>query len=114
MTMLFLNLHHYGIVINEVFWGLWLLPFGLLVYKSGFLPRIIGAWLVLNCFAYLAQVVAGILFPLQFGELAIMLWLLIVGAKRPNLALVRDDRPSQDAVGGAEERLLAGPSNEQR
>lgn len=93
MTMLFLNLHHYGVVVNEVFWGLWLLPFGILVYKSGFLPRILGIWIVLNCLAYLAQSVVGVLlpqylgrvadfaFPLQFGEIAIMLWLLIIGVR---------------------------------
>jgi hypothetical protein len=95
MTALFLNLHHYGIVVNEVFWGLWLLPFGILVHKSRFLPRLLGVWLMLNCFAYLVQVVAGVLlpqyaemvsnivFPVQFGEIAIMLWLLIMGAKQP-------------------------------
>ncbi len=55
MAMLFLRLHHPGVVVNEVFWGLWLLPFGLLVYKSRFLPRFLGVWLVLNCFAYVAQ-----------------------------------------------------------
>ncbi len=92
LAMLFLRLHHYGEVVNEVFWGLWLLPFGLLVYKSRFLPRLLGVWLMLNCFAYLAQNVTGILLPqytavvtsismpLQFGELAIMLWLLVLGA----------------------------------
>jgi hypothetical protein len=93
MAMLFLRLHHHGVVVNEVFWGLWLLPFGLLVYKSRFLPRILGVWLVLNCFAYLAQSVTGIMwpqyedavanyaFPVMFGELAIMLWLIVMGAK---------------------------------
>ena len=93
LAMLFLRLHHHGVVVNEVFWGLWLLPFGLLVYKSRFLPRILGVWLVLNCFAYLAQSVTGIMwpqyedvvgnysFPLLLAELAIMLWLIIMGAK---------------------------------
>jgi len=93
MAMLFLRLHHHGVVVNEVFWGLWLLPFGLLVYKSRFLPRVLGVWLVLNCFAYLAQSVTGIMwpqyedvvgnysFPLLLAELAIMLWLIIMGAK---------------------------------
>ena len=93
LAMLFLRLHSHGVLVNEVFWGLWLLPFGLLVYKSRFLPRILGIWLVLNCFAYLAQSVTGILwpqyegtvanysFPVMFGELAIMLWLIIMGAK---------------------------------
>jgi len=63
------------------------------VYRSRFLPRILGIWLMLNCFAYLAASVTGILwpqyeqkvsnwvFPVMFGELAIMLWLIIMGAK---------------------------------
>jgi hypothetical protein len=91
--MMFLRLHGHGILVNEIFWGLWLLPFGLLVYRSGFLPRILGAWLILNCFAYLATSVTGLMwpqyeqtvsnwvFPVMFGELAIMLWLIIMGAK---------------------------------
>ena len=91
--MLFLRLHGHGIRVNEIFWGLWLFPFGLLVYKSGFLPRILGVWLMLNCLAYLATSVTGILwphyeqrvsswfFPIMFGELAVMLWLIIMGAK---------------------------------
>src|SRR5438105_3198228 len=93
MTALFLRLHQQGVRANEIFWGLWLLPFGMLVYKSRFLPRILGVWLILNCFAYLASSVTGILwplyeqrvsnwvFPVMFGELAIMLWLIIMGAK---------------------------------
>jgi len=93
LAMLFLRLHSHGVVVNEVFWGLWLFPFGLLVYKSRFLPRFLGVWLMLNCFAYLAQSVTGIMWPqyldavanyalpVMFGELAIMLWLIIMGAK---------------------------------
>jgi len=93
LAMLFLRLHGHGVLINEVFWGLWLLPFGMLVYKSRFLPRILGVWLVLNCFAYVSQSVTGIVwpqhqavvtnyaFPVMFGELVVMLWLIIMGAK---------------------------------
>jgi Domain of unknown function (DUF4386) len=93
LVMLFLRMHRQGVLANEVFWGLWLFPFGLLVYKSGFLPRILGVWLMLNCFAYLATSVTGMLwpqyeervsnwvFPLMLGEVAIMLWLVIMGAK---------------------------------
>jgi hypothetical protein len=100
MVLVFFNLHHYGNVFNEMFWGLWLLPFGMLVYTSGFLPRALGVWLVLNGFAYVAQDVTGIMypqyietianiaFPVQFGEIAIMLWLLIMGA-RPRLSFAR-------------------------
>ncbi|MGI9070381.1 MAG: DUF4386 domain-containing protein [Bryobacteraceae bacterium] len=54
LVMVFLRMHGQGILANEVFWGLWLFPFGLLVYRSRFLPRLLGVWLILNCFAYLA------------------------------------------------------------
>ncbi len=40
--MLFVRLHSQGIFIDEMFWGLWPFPFGLLVFRSGFLPRFIG------------------------------------------------------------------------
>jgi Domain of unknown function (DUF4386) len=62
-AMLFLRLHHYGVLANEIFWGLWLLPFGLLVYRSRFLPRLLGAWLMIACFGYLANSFTGLLFP---------------------------------------------------
>lgn len=93
MAMLFLRLHHAGVVANEIFWGLWLIPFGLLVYRSRFLPRWLGVWLILNSLPYLATSFAGVLFPryeatvwnlsfpLPLGEVAAMLWLLIKGIK---------------------------------
>jgi hypothetical protein len=89
---LFLDLHHQLDLANEIFWGLWLIPYGLLVYKSRFLPRILGVWLIIACFGYLALSFTGFLFPayedqvnniaqpLLLGELATMLWLLIMGA----------------------------------
>ncbi len=95
LGMLFIRLHTQGIFIDEMFWGLWLFPFGLLVYRSGFLPRFIGVWLMINCFGYVALSVTALFFPsyyeaafkwaqpVLFGELAIMLWLLIKGAKVP-------------------------------
>ncbi len=97
LALLFVRLHHGGVVANEIFWGLWLFPFGLLVYRSRFLPRILGVWLIINCFAYLAvsltgvlfpryeQAVSNIAFPAMLGELAIILWLLIMGAKQQPL-----------------------------
>ena len=93
LAMLFLRLHGQGNVINEIFWGLWLFPFGVLVMRSGFLPHILGVWLIINGFAYVVLSFAGLLlpqyqdvafrsaFPLLLGELAIMLWLVIKGAK---------------------------------
>ena len=95
LATLFLRLHHHGDLANEIFWGLWRVPFGLLVYKSHFLPRILGVWLIAGCFGYLALSFTGFLFPqyedkaytytqpLIIGELAVLLWLLIMGAKAP-------------------------------
>jgi hypothetical protein len=96
-TTLFLRLHHYGDLANEIFWGLWLLPLGLLVYRSGFLPRILGVWLMIACFAYLALSFTGLMFPIYedrvsriaspifLAEVALMLWLVIRGANEPEL-----------------------------
>ena len=97
LGMLFLRLHGQGEMMNEIFWGLWLFPFGLLVFRSGFLPRFLGVWLMLACFVWLALSLTALLFPpyyeaafkmaqpVLFAELAIMLWLLIKGAKVPTL-----------------------------
>src|SRR5262249_46893677 len=51
LAMLFLNLHGHGFDVAGIFWGLWLFPLGLLVYRSGFLPRILGVVLMVNCVA---------------------------------------------------------------
>jgi hypothetical protein len=93
MAMLFLDMHRYGYVIGWIF-GPWLFFFGLLVFKSGFLPRVLGALLIAACFGYLADSLTPLLLPdyailvgriasipLTLGEPAIILWLLIRGAK---------------------------------
>ena len=93
LAMMFLRLHTQGTYIIEIFWGLWLLPLGRLVFQSGFLPRWIGGWLILNGITYvvvslivlLAPALYGpafkLAFPMLLGEFALMAWLLIVGAK---------------------------------
>src|SRR5438477_2917089 len=63
LAMFFVRLHGQGISIDEIFWGLWLFPFGLLVFRSGFLPRWIGLWLMINCFGYVFLSVIGFFFP---------------------------------------------------
>ena len=81
-----LSLHKAGYMIAQVFFGLWLLPLGYLVYKSGFIPKIIGILLMVACFGYLVDVVTFFLVPgftvtvseLTFiGELLLLFWLLI-------------------------------------
>ncbi len=87
---LFLNLHEYGVNIAQFFWGIWLFPMGYLVYKSGFIPKIIGVLLIIACIGYLSdstvfflELNLGFVFS-EFtfvGEIAIILWLLIKGIK---------------------------------
>lgn len=95
LARLFLNLRGGGFDVAGIFWGLWLFPLGMLVYRSGFLPRFLGVLLMIGTFAYLAnsftslvlpQYEAGVsrwMSPLQAVELVFMLWLLIMGAKPP-------------------------------
>jgi hypothetical protein len=97
LAMLFLNLHFQGLIVAEIFWGLWLLPLALLVYRSRFLPRFLGVWLVLSGFAWVLLSLTGILSPQYydnvftytqpavFGELVFIFWLVIKGAKPPAL-----------------------------
>ena len=93
LAMLFLDLHRYGFVVGWIL-GLWLFPFGVLVFKSGFLPRILGVLLIAAGFGYLADSLTPLLLPsyenlvgrlaaipLTLGEPAMILWLLIMGAK---------------------------------
>jgi hypothetical protein len=107
LAMFFLNVHGYGFDIAGIFWGLWLFPLGLLVYRSGFLPRILGVALMVNCFAFLISsltslvlphyeaLVHGWMRPFHFGEQAFMLWLLIMGAKpKPQASTPYVTRPS--------------------
>jgi len=91
----FLGLHGHGAVVATAFWGLWLFPFGILVIKSGFFPRVLGVLLMVAGFAYVAssvttivlpayrQVVSRVMMPLYFGEIPIIFWLLIKGARVP-------------------------------
>ena len=99
LAALLLTIDDQGTVIAEIFWGLWLLPLGLLVYRSGFLPRFLGVWLIINGLAYVVISMTGLLLPQYvhtvfliaqpalMGELVLTLWLLIVGARvRPSPA----------------------------
>jgi Domain of unknown function (DUF4386) len=91
MAMFCLRLHNQGFVINSVFSGVWLLPLGWLVFRSGFLPRFLGVWLIVAGFAWLAVSAFGVLWPTYYGsafnvaqpvvlgEMAFALWLLIRG-----------------------------------
>lgn len=94
LTELFLSVGSYDTQLVQLFWGLWLLPFGLLVYRSGFIPRIFGLLIFINGLAYIILCFTFILFPdyksivykivlpfLFIGEIPIMFWLLIKGVQ---------------------------------
>ena len=94
-VMMHLVAYRNGMLVSEIFSGLWLLPFGYLVFKSTFLPRILGVLLMLGGFSYLLDfcgtmffpgygdtALAGlIMLPPSFGEIGACLWLLIIGAR---------------------------------
>jgi hypothetical protein len=61
LAMLFLNLHFQGLVVDEIFFGLWLLPLALLVYGSRLLPRFLGVWLAIDGLAWVILSLTGIL-----------------------------------------------------
>jgi tetratricopeptide (TPR) repeat protein len=91
IAMLLLKLSSNGTLLLMVFWGLWLIPFGQLCIKSGFIPRVIGWYLIVNgvtyiitsyCFILFPQykkIIDNYSFPLLLGEPVIMLWFLIKG-----------------------------------
>ena len=93
LAYLFVRLHSEGITVASIFWGLWLFPFGMLVIRSGFIPRVLGYLLMIAGVGYLSSAFATLVLPqyaplvnklalpLEFGELPIIVWLLIWGAK---------------------------------
>ncbi len=91
--LFFLHLHGQGLQLAEVFWGLWLLPLGVLAWRSGFIPRIVGAAAIAAGAGYVLDATLALLAPpswnvtgldvtfLELGEPVFILWLLIVGAR---------------------------------
>ncbi|QKK01278.1 MAG: DUF4386 domain-containing protein [Pseudomonadota bacterium] len=90
---LFLNLHRFGTLVAAIFFGLWLIPLGYLVFKSGFLPRFLGALLMVGSLGYLVLFFQAFFLPgtertlwsnpflivTHLSELALLLWLLVKG-----------------------------------
>jgi len=93
-----LSNYDHGILSVQVFWGLWLLPFGWLVYQSGFLPKVLGILLMLGCLGYLVSFIGNTMLlnygetfisrfdtlPASLGEIGSCLWLLMMGIKERN------------------------------
>jgi hypothetical protein len=89
-----------ALMIATTFWGLWLLPFGYLVFRSGCLPRVLGIFLMAGCVGYLVNLFGLIMVPnfseltiasivrvpATIGEIGIGLWLLLIGIRTPKIA----------------------------
>jgi hypothetical protein len=94
LALVFLKLRSVELRADEALWGLWLVPFGILVIKSGFIPKVVGVFLLIASVGYMAMSVVNIAFPayaasvdrvaglLIQGELTVILWLLIKGVRR--------------------------------
>jgi hypothetical protein len=94
----FLSLRSQGIGALSIYWGLWLLPLGVLTYKSGFLPRILGVFLLIAGSAYVLSAISFFLLPAYYpkifwgaapiyglGEISFITYLLIKGARPERL-----------------------------
>lgn len=102
LGVFFLKINDYGTMILEAFWGLWLFPLGILTYRSRFLPRFLGVWLITTGVFYLVLSFMDVMLPqyrgmvlnspialpVELGEVAFMLWLLIMGAKEQTVTSV--------------------------
>jgi hypothetical protein len=92
LVLLILRQHSHLVTAAEILWGLWLAPLGMLVYRSRFLPRFLGVWLLFNALAYVLISLIGELAPQYsdtaflfaqpalLAELALTLWLVIRGS----------------------------------
>ena len=92
LAMLFLDLHAQGYLVAGTFFGLWLLLLGYLLLRSGYVPRALGALVMVGSFGYVADLVANVLvptvaetltpvtvLPAALAEMSLVLWLLVKG-----------------------------------
>lgn len=94
-VLFYINQYDEGMRLIHIFSGLWLFPFGYLVFKSNFLPKFLGILLMLGCFGYLINFFGNTLIPnyrdlgissyirlpASIGEIGTCLWLLVIGVK---------------------------------
>lgn len=96
LVMLLLDAQHYGLLIDQIFFGLWLAPLGYLVYRSGLFPKALGITLILGAACYILDVLAlflvpdvgqriapFIVIPSAIAEIWTVAYLLVVGGRAP-------------------------------
>jgi hypothetical protein len=99
LVLLLLDLHHYGFLIAQIFFGLWLVPLGYLAYKSAMFPKALGVALIIGGGCYLVGMLAVFLvpdtgetinvivtIPSAIAEISMVGYLLVVGVRtvKPN------------------------------
>jgi hypothetical protein len=96
LVQLLLDIHSKGFLIAQIFFGLWLVPFGYLVYKSRMFPKALGVLLIVAAGSYLMDVLATFLvpdlgaqihgflaIPPSIAEPAMVIALLVKGVRAP-------------------------------
>lgn len=99
LVLLLLDIHHYGFLIAQIYFGLWLVPFGYLAYRSSMFPRALGLALVVGGACYLGGMLAVFLVPAAgekinalvtipsaIAELSMVAYLLVIGVRTPKPA----------------------------
>jgi len=97
LVLLFINGYNYGFQIGLFFFSFHLFVLGYLVFKSGYIPRILGVLLIVAFFGYLIDSAGQILpnypeiisqvvtVPNTIAELALIVWLVFKGGKIPEM-----------------------------
>lgn len=67
LVLLLFDIQHYGYLIDQIFFGLWLVPLGYLAYTSQMFPRALGGLLIVGGACYLVGLLGAFLVP-QVGE----------------------------------------------
>lgn len=92
----FLEMHSYGYLVAGVFFGLWLLPLGYMLFRSGYAPRALATLVMVGSLGYVADVIASALIPSApeamrailvmpsvIAELSLIVWLMAKGLRTP-------------------------------
>ena len=97
MVLLLLDAQHHGILVAQIFFGLWLVPLGYLAYRSRMFPKVLGVLLIAGGVCYLVDLLAAFLVPdlggiqqmhafvvvptTAIAEISMVIYLLVVGSK---------------------------------
>ena len=97
LALLLVDAQHYGLLIAQIFFGLWLVPLGYLAYKSGWFPKALGVLLIVGAACYIVDMLALFLvpdvgkaihsyvtIPSAIAEISMVVYLLVIGVKTPN------------------------------